>query len=147
MKSLNQLSSIVAAFIKSFWTAGDASICNDRPTIISICSNGFSQLLRELYQSCTTFAAFLISILPKSLGKIFLDARLTLSLKLAISPAMIWLDSIHLWSTPSNVLIPIIPPDPFCSMLIICSMTWSGGNLLKLPLDLLTEKGPFMNSR
>ena len=39
----------------------------------------------------------------------------------------------------------IIPPDPFCSLLIVCSMTWSGGSFLKLSLAFLTEKWPFKN--
>ena len=43
-------------------------------------------------------------------------------------------------TVPSDVLIAIIPPDPFCFLLNVCSMTWSNGNSLKFPLDLLTEK-------
>ena len=69
------------------------------------------------------------------------------TLQFAISLAMIGLDSIHLWTALCNVLISIFPPDTFCSLLIVCFMTWSGGNLLKLLLDLLTEKWPFTNLR
>ena len=45
MTSLKRLSPIVAAFIKFFWFNVAASICDERKTSVSFCSNGFSQLL------------------------------------------------------------------------------------------------------
>ena len=89
IKSLKLFSPIVTAFIKSFWTVGGALICDERPTILSLCSNGLCQLL--IWQQCctTTFSSFLICVLPKYLGTFFLVARLTISLKFAISPVMI----------------------------------------------------------
>ena len=76
---------------------------------------------------------------------IFFVARLTVPLKFAISPAMIWLDNIHLWTASFDVFNPIM--NPFCFLLTICSRTCSGVNLLKLSLDLLKENWPSRNSR
>ena len=54
-----------------------------------------------------------------------------------------WID---LCTAPVNVLIPVIPPAPFCSLLIVCSVTWSEESILSVPLVFLTVKWPFKNS-
>ena len=40
----------------------------------------------------------------------------------------------------------MIPPEPFCSLFTVFSITWSDATLLNLPGVLLTEKLPDANS-
>ena len=84
------------------------------------------------------------------LQNIFSCSRLALSLKFAVSPVMNWLGSIHLWTAPPDVLIPIISPDPCCSLLIVCTMTWQPSfeclelESLKSLVDNIEHTSPFV---
>ena len=59
---------------------------------------------------------------------------------------IIWFDTIHRCTILSEWLKPTIPPEPFWSLLMVCSISWSDDTLLKLPNFLHTEKSPAKNS-
>ena len=143
MKSLNWLSPSATAFSKSFWTAGGASNLWWK-------TNNYFTLLKSILPTFDDTAVILHNLFIifnpcffQIFGQIFSCCKIDIFFEVCHKPAMIWLDSIILCTAPSDVLVPVIPPNHLGSSLIVFSMTWSGGNLLQLPLDLLTEKWPF----
>ena len=117
----------------------------ERPEIGRFVSNCGVCNLRSLSQLSVFFSSNSFLDLPRSFVS---ETEALMSSEFSMSPSILadtWLVMIHLWTFPSEVLYPIITPDPFLSLLMVCSMTWAGSSLLKRP-DLQTLKFPCLNS-
>ena len=80
-------------------------------------------------------------LLPRYLGKLFGLSNPMLFLGLAAGDAVLWLsDNTRCCTELVDVEACIIPPEPFWTRFIVCSITWSGGNIMNFPRDCLIEK-------
>ena len=141
MTSLKRFSPIVADFIKFFWFFSAASICDERKTSVSFCSNRFCRLLM-MRQEFIIFNPCIAQIFRNIFCRCKSDTFFELCHK--PSNAMTWqnsrLNSIR--CTHSNFLSG--SHFLFVDRLLYDLVKWK---FYEIAFDRLTETWPFINSR
>ena len=131
-------------FVISSRIAGVASFPKQMLITESLYSNGMSHCLRTSQARSADLFENSILDFPKSFGFRLVFEHLKSFLHIATHWDTEWLVNVHLWTVPSDVLKPDIPPRHFCSWFTVYLTHWSEASLLKELFVLRTEKLPFV---